>query len=137
MIEAWTTDSSKLVMLASTTVSNSQLQLPAGSDNTSSVNVVVHIRDMLDCATEFDMQSVVVVADLASIGTLVNVVQQSSIGAINTNPIIQVLAGGNPNTVGQVLTSLSQVFNEMNSQNVETAVASKCISGSFRNKPLF
>jgi hypothetical protein len=134
MIEAWTTDSSKLVMLASTTVSSAQLQLPAGSDNTSSVNVVVHIRDMFDCVTEFDMQSVVVVADLASIGTLVNVMQQSSIGAINTNPIIQVLAGGNPNTVGQVLTSLSQVFNAMNSQSVGTAVASKCINDCFRNK---
>jgi hypothetical protein len=129
MIEAWTTDPSKQVMLASTTVSSSQLQLPAGSDNTSSVNVVVHIRDMLNGVTQFNMQSVIVVPDVAAIATLVNVLQQSNIEAINTNPIIRLLAGGNHNTVGQVLTSLSQVFNEMNIQSVETAVTSNCISG--------
>ena len=124
-------------MLASTSVSSSQLQLPAGSDNTSLVNVVVHIRDMLNGVTQFDMQSVVVVPDVAGISTLVNVLQQSSTATINTNPIIQLLAGGNQNTVGQVITSLSQVFNEMNSQSVQTAVASMCISDYFRNKPLF
>ncbi len=137
MIEAWTTDSSEQVMLASTIVSSSQLRLPPGSDNMSSVNMVVHIRDMLNGVTQFDMQSVVVVPDVAGISTLVNVLQQSSTATINTNPIIQLLADGNQNTVGQVITSLSQVFNEMNSRNVETAVASKWISNFFRSEPLF
>ncbi len=124
-------------MLASTIVSSSQLRLPTGRDNTSSVNVVVHIRDMLNGVTQFNMQSVLVVPDSAAIATLVNVLQQSNVEAINTNPIIRLLAGGNQNTVGQVLTSLSQVFNENNIQSVQTAVASKCFSDRFRNKPLF
>ena len=42
-----------------------------------------------------------------------------------SNPLAQLLASGNQNTVGQVLTSLSQVFTKMSSQSVASAVASE------------
>ncbi len=89
--------------------------------------MIASIRDMLDSVTEFQMQSVVVVPDSTAMGTLINVLQQSSNGA-TTNPIIQLLAGGNQNTVGQIIASVSQILNEMNSAQVQTAVASEFCS---------
>ena len=115
-------------MLASTPISHIQLRLPAGDVNTSFVNIIVQIRDILNCVTQFSIYSVIVVPDLAVVGTLVNVLQQSSTQAINKNPVIQLLSGGNQNTIAQVLTSFSQVFNVMNKQSVETAVASKTVN---------
>ncbi len=35
------------------------------------------------------------------------------------------LASGNQNTIGQVISSLSQEFNKINNQTVENAIASK------------
>jgi hypothetical protein len=43
----------------------------------------------------------------------------------DNNPIIQLLASGNENTVEQVLTSLAQQLNEMNIENVDRAVSCK------------
>jgi hypothetical protein len=114
-------------MLAFTPISTFQLRLPAANGNGSSLNMIASIRDMLDSVTEFQMQSVVVVPDSTAMGTLINVLQQSSNGA-TTNPIIQLLAGGNQNTVGQIIASVSQILNEMNSAQVQTAVASEFCS---------
>jgi len=50
---------------------------------------------------------------------------QSSSNAINNNPIVRLLASGNQNTVGQILTSLSQQFNQMNNQSLDKAVSGK------------
>jgi hypothetical protein len=41
-----------------------------------------------------------------------------------TNPIVQLLASGNQNIVGQVLTSISQQFNRMNDDMVDNAISS-------------
>ena len=115
------------MMLAFSPISTFQLRLPAGNDNASSLNIIASIRDMLDCVTEFQMQSLVVMLDSTAIGALINVLQPPSNGA-PANTIIQLLAGGNQNTVGQLITSVSQVLNEMNNQNVQTAVAGKFCS---------
>src|SRR5689334_7088144 len=104
----WATDYSNRVIVGFTTQSSFQLRLPAGDDNNSLLNVSVHIRDMLDGVTEYNMQTVVVVSDLTGITALIDVVQQPD-DATNSNPIVQLLASGNQNSVGQVLTSLSQV----------------------------
>ena len=55
---------------------------------------------------------------------LIHDIQTSSNGD-TTNPIIQLLASGNQNIVGQVLTSISQQFNQMNNDLVDKAVSSK------------
>jgi hypothetical protein len=127
VVVAWTTDPSKPMMLAFSPISTFQLRLPAGNDNASSLNIIASIRDMLDCVTEFQMQSLVVMLDSTAIDALINVLQPPSNGA-TTNPIIQLLVGGNQNTVGQLITSVSQVLNEMNNQNVQTAVAGEFCS---------
>lgn len=108
-------------MLAFSSISTIELRLYAGNDN-----IVGYIRDTLDCATEFNISSVSVVSDSKEITNLVNDLQNSSSGTMN-NSLIQILASGNQNTIGQVVSSLSQEFNKINNQSVENAVASKRI----------
>jgi len=50
---------------------------------------------------------------------------ENSPDSLTTNPFIQLLASGNQNTVGQVLTSISQQFNKINSESLQNAVSSK------------
>jgi hypothetical protein len=123
IILVWTTDRSNLLMIGFSSMSNFDVQLPAGDDNTSMVNLIVHIRDTFECVAEYNMSSVSVIPDIAGINNLINNLQVST-SAVNNNPIVQLLAGENQNTVGQIITSLSQVFNKMNTQNLENAVSS-------------
>lgn len=128
---AWTTDRSNPMMLASSSSSQISLRLPAGDTETSLINIIVQIRDLLYCVTVFDIYSVLIQPDLAVTDALINVIGQANTESIDSNPVIQLLAGGDSNTVGQVLTSLSQVFNELNQQSVDTAVQSNALSKSF------
>lgn len=119
------------MMLASSSSSQISLRLPAGDTETSLINIIVQIRDLLYCVTVFDIYSVLIQPDLAVTDALINVIGQANTESIDSNPVIQLLAGGDSNTVGQVLTSLSQVFNELNQQSVDTAVQSNALSKSF------
>jgi hypothetical protein len=131
---AWTTDSNNPLVLASTPESSIQLRLPAGNAGPSSVNIIIYILDILNAVAEFDIYSVNVVPDLEATTTLINALQPSSLTTINSNPTIKLLASGNPNTIGQVLTSVSQVLNGINQQNIETAVGCKYIHLFFQSK---
>jgi len=124
IIVGWTTDPSKLIMIAFTSVSNFQVRLPAGNDNSSLVNLIVHIRDTLDCFAEYNISSPSVVPDTAGINDLIANLKASA-SVTNSNPIVQLLAGGNQNTIGQVITSISQVFNQMNTESLQNTVSSK------------
>ena len=126
MLEVWTSDASQRSMVAYTPSPRSQLRLPTGNEETSSVRVTVQIRDTLNCITEYNLNPTIVVPDTSAINSLVDVLQTATATAINNNTIIQLLAGGNPNTVAQIMTSISQVFNEMNTRSVQWAASSKC-----------
>jgi hypothetical protein len=112
------------VILGFTTQSSFQLRLPAGDDKNSLLNMSVHIRDMIDCVTAYNLQTITVLPDSAGIAALMNVVQKPGNEA-NSNPLGQLLASGNQNTVGQILTSLSQVFNKLSNASMQSAVASE------------
>ncbi len=108
-------------MLAFSFVSNIQLILPGINNNSSLLNIVVYIRDIYDCVTEYNnISSVFIEPDLTQLNNLIDSLQTS-----NTNSFIQMLASGNQNTVGQIITSVSQQFNTINNQAVQTALASK------------
>ncbi len=98
--------------------------MPGGNDNTSLLNLVVYIRDTFDCITQFNLTSVSVIPDSSSIFDLMNTFQNSP-NSLTTNPIVQLLSSGNQNTVGQILTSISQQFNKINIESLENAVSSK------------
>lgn len=107
-------------------MSTFQVRLPSGNDQTSLLYLVAYIRDLLDCITEYNISTVTVVPDSAGTTDLINSIQSSS-NRKTSNPIIQLLASGDQNTVGQVLTSLSQQFNNMNNENVDKAVSCKIL----------
>jgi len=111
-------------MVAFSSVSIFQVRLPAGDNQTSLLNLVIYVRDILDCITEVNMSSIIVQVNSNDINNLINVLQSSS-NQINNNQFIQLLSSGNQNVVGQVITSLSQQFNQMSNENVDNAVSSK------------
>ncbi|CAF1492760.1 unnamed protein product [Adineta ricciae] len=110
-VYSWQSDRSSLLMIAFSSVSNIDMRLPPGENtNTSLVHLIVHIRDKFDCVTEYNLSSVVVRIDTTDVNKL-------------SDPIIRSLASGNQNVVGQILISLSQVFNEMNRESIKKAVS--------------
>ncbi|CAF0882123.1 unnamed protein product [Adineta steineri] len=120
---AWTTDVSQKLMIAYSSVSYFQVRLPSGDNQTSLLNIVISIRDLLDCVVEVNMSSVHVIVDSAGINDLMASLQ-SSPNALTNNPIVQLLSSGNQNTVGQILTAISQQFNQLNSENIDQAISS-------------
>jgi hypothetical protein len=125
-LKGWITNPVDQMMIAFSSVSTMQIRLPAGNDNTSSINLIVYIRDTFDGVTEFNVSSIVVGSDSEQINNLVDSLQTTGSGITN-NPLVRILSSGNQNTVSQVISSLSQAFNKINSQTVENAVASKMI----------
>ncbi len=126
LLLVWTNDPSQqtIVAFSPDPVSQFQVRLPAGDDLTSLLHLIVNIRDTLYGVTEFNMSSISVLPDLVGINNLISDIQSSS-GAITTNPMVQLLASGNQNIIGQVIGALSQQFNKVNSENLNTAVSGK------------
>ncbi len=106
-------------MIAFSVVSNFEVRLPAGNDNTSILNLFIHIRDTLDCIVEWNMTSVIVTQDSIDIIDFINNIN---------NSFVQLLAGGNQNIIRQIITSFSQEFNQINTENIQNAVTSNNLS---------
>lgn len=120
-LKGWTTNPAEKTILAFSSVPTITLRLPAGNNNQSEVHIVAYIRDTMDGVTEFNISSVIVMPDFEQINNLVDSLQKSS----TNNSIIQALASGNQNVVGQVISSVSREFNRINNETVEKAIASK------------
>jgi hypothetical protein len=87
-------------MLAYSTGSSIQLYLPS---SIALLYLVVQIRDKFDCVTEFNLSAITVRSNLSAIEYFIDTLQES----IN-----------NSHTIGQMIISISEVFNEMNEQIV-------------------
>ena len=110
------------MMISFSFLSTFQARLPVGNDQTSLLHLIIRIRDRLECITEFDLTSVYVRPDSAGMNDLMKDLQSSS---TTTNPIVRLLASGNQNTVGQLISSISQQFNQKNNENLYNAISSK------------
>ena len=106
------------------------MRLPAGQTNASALQLIVVIRDQLDCVSEVNLSSVVVRTDSAETEQLIQSLETSS-NTPSNSPLAQILSSGNQNAVGQVLSSLSQQFNDINTQALQSAADSE-----FHNSPL-
>lgn len=127
LIEAWTTDESTRIMLASTSAPRFQLRLIAGDTNTSVVHIRVEIQDKFNCVTQDESKSVVVMPDTENIKTLINAFEQSSINENTSDEIFNLPEHGRQHAFRQMLTSISKVMNDMSSENIANAVTSKYI----------
>ncbi|CAF4112645.1 unnamed protein product, partial [Adineta steineri] len=118
----WTKDSSEKIFIAFSPVPDFQVRLPSGDNQTSLLNIMIYVRDLLDCVTQVNMSSINVVQNSTEINSLI-VNLQSFENGITNNEIVQLLSSGNQNIVGQVITSLSQQLNQMNSQSIDKAIS--------------
>lgn len=116
-------------MLGFTTESYFRLYLPVGNEKSSSLNIVVRIRDNIGGVTEYILPPVVVIADLSAVNMLIDCVQNSHITE-NNNMFMRLLASRTQNTVAQTVTTLSQLLNTMNNENIQEAISSMM----FKNK---
>jgi hypothetical protein len=111
---------SNRIILAHTTDSIISLRLPGNIDPTTLFYTIVHIRDKFDCIREVHLSPVTVLADISAIEHFVDILQYS-----NDDPIWKVLISNDQNIVGQMITSISQIFTEMNYQMIENVAQSK------------
>jgi hypothetical protein len=96
-------------LIAFSLVSSFEVRLPASDE---SLQLVICIRDQRDCATEWN--------NLSSISV-----------RMDSNSFVQWLTIGNQNRVGQVIISLAQHLNQMDQDNVNTAISSRSILPCF------
>lgn len=129
-IKGWSTDPVERIMLAFSFVPTIELRLPPAINNQSFVHIVGSIRDKLDCVKELDIASLLVIPDSRTIIDLVDNSYNASDKLIN-NPLVSILTNGNQNAVSQVISSLSQIFNQVNDQIIDMAVSGKSFTGEY------
>ena len=126
VVLVWSSVPSERTMIAFSSVFTFQVQLPNGNDPAFSLSLVIYVRDTRDCITEWNLTSIVVRSDSAALDALLNQLADPSSGSTN-NPLTELLVKGNANTVGQVISSVSQQFNQKNKQNLQDAVSSNLV----------
>ena len=112
------------MIIAFSFLSEFQVRLSNGYDKTSSVNLFIEIRDRLDCVTEVNLTSVTIQSDSSILSQLINLFENSPT-SLSTNSLVQLLSSENQNTVGQLLISISQQFNQISINAMNNAVSSK------------
>ena len=115
--------SRSMMMVAFSSTSDFQIRLSPKSDNETKLNLILNIRDTLDCVTSVNLSSLTVTTDMNSLNEFIGTIQSSA--SLSTNPSVQLLASGNQNVVGQLVTSFSQQLNRMHSQQLDTARSSE------------
>ena len=106
-------------MLGYTTLNTFQVRIAIDDLNSSLVQLVVYVRDEFNSVTELNFSAVFIESDMNNIVSLMTTIQS---GIINfSDPLIQILYGGNQNDVCQILTSLGQTLNVLAEQNLELA----------------
>jgi hypothetical protein len=65
-------------MIAFTIVIIIEVRLLPGDDKTSLINIRISIRDMFDCVTQFDIDSIIIVSHLMIINKLIDIFQESN-----------------------------------------------------------
>ena len=111
-------------MIAFSSVSDFSIRLPAPNTNQTQLSLLVTIRDTLDCVISVNLSAVNVTVDVSAINHLVDQLSSSS-SLLTTSPLVQLLSTGNQNTVAQLVTSLSQHFNQIDGKNIGGAVSSE------------
>lgn len=108
------------LMLGQTVQSTIELRLPARIHSMSVFHLTVAIRDAFDSITEVSLQPVIIHSDHSTVTSFIDAVQNSGIGLEN-DTIGRLLNSTDKNTVGQLVTLLSELFNENNDQYIELA----------------
>ena len=126
-------DPSSRLLIAFSPVSIFEVLLPAGDDPLS---LLITIRDQHDCVTVWNnLSSISVRTDSNAFDDLLSNVLAG--GGSMTNPFMRLLITGNQNQVGQVSSSLSQHLNQLDEDNLHTAISSRSTLHSFFRRSFF
>jgi hypothetical protein len=109
------------MMIGHTSASVIRIRLPASIDERSTLNILVHIRDRFDSISEFHLPPITIRSDYLAIKNFLDNLQKTN---SKNDTISQLLNNGDPNTLGQLTTSISQLFNEINHQAIQLAAMS-------------
>ena len=109
-------------MLAFSSVSDFTIRLPSPDTNQTQLNLLVTIRDTLDCVISVNLSAVNVAIDVSPISQLAEQIYNST-RSLTSNPLVRLLYSGNQNTVAQLIISLSQYFNQIDGKNIGDAVS--------------
>ncbi|CAF1019455.1 unnamed protein product [Adineta ricciae] len=128
-IYGWTNNKKEKMIIGYSEVSIFNVQLPIGDNQTSLLHLFIDIRDEMNCINEINISSVYILFDNEGIDNLLNDISQSK-GENTTNSIIHLLASQNQNIVGQILTSVSQQFNQKGIKDIEKVISNGVPIGS-------
>ena len=120
-LTGYTANAEEQTIIAFSSVADFTLRLPSPNGNQTQLNLVVTVRDTLDCVVSVNLSTVLVTVDVSSISQLVGELYNST-GALTSNPLIRLLSSGNQNTAAQLITSLSQYFNQIDQQSIDDTV---------------
>ena len=118
-----TMNSSIRMMLGQTIEPTIQIRLPSNINLISTFHLTVSIRDTFNSIIEFSLPPVTILPDYLAIANFIDTLQKSNTDVSN-DTIVRLLNSGDQNTVGQLLTSLCECFNQINDQNIESAAKS-------------
>jgi hypothetical protein len=125
MISVWSPKPSERLIIAFSAISTFDVQLPPGKLSNNSLQLAVLIRDKRDCVTEWELAPVQVRSDSVVLPDLIAHFGSTSTSQLYKNQLHRLLCLGNQNTVGQVVSAVSEVLNEKNAQNLQNALASE------------
>lgn len=123
----WNDDPTDRMLIAYSPQPSIITYLPPSRNSTSSMHLVVSIRDRLDSVVEVSLSSVIVDRGISIINNLLDGLANSASNDLKNDPVIQLLSSGNQNTVSQILSGVSSAVNGMNDENINQAVASECL----------
>ena len=124
----WNPRISARTMITFSVASTFLVRLPVGDGNASLIQLIVEIRDLLNCVAEFHMQPLAVTANQGVMDNFIELLKNPSNGT-TSNPIHDLLASGHPNTVAQVTMLIKQELHTQSEENLKSALNSEyCIS---------
>ena len=117
------------MIVAFSSMADFNVRLPAGHGNQSAVQLLMIIRDSLDCVTQFNLTSVSVIVDWTSVNNLIDTLEESP-NALTNQSLIRLLSSGIQNVVSQIISSISKELNRINDESLEQAIHSKASRSS-------
>jgi hypothetical protein len=110
----WTNDRAKQTIIAFSPISEFEVRLPSGNNN-----LIVQIRDTLNCITEYNISSRInIQPDSVEPVDIINILK-----SLNNNPLVRLLSSGNQNIIGQVITLLSHELDKINNETINQAAS--------------
>lgn len=117
ILDRWI-DTSTTMLIAFSSVPIFSVYLPPGVDPSFILHLVMSIRDTMNCIAQVNLSSVTVRSDIDALDQLMNDFQTST-----NNPLLSLLSTGNQNSVAQVLGSLSQQVNQINTRLINQTIS--------------